>query len=59
LELAVQVNGKVRGKVTVAADASEDAVKEAALAAIADQLQGKTVAKVIVVKGRLVNVAVK
>ena len=40
----------------VAADASEDEVAEAGKAAIADQLAGKTIKKVIVVKGRLVNV---
>jgi len=56
VEIAVQVRGKVRGHVMVAADASEDEVAEAGKAAIADQLAGKTIKKVIVVKGRLVNV---
>ncbi len=59
IELAVQVNGKVKAKVTVASDASEDAIKAAAQEAIAADLAGKTVAKVVVVKGRLVNVVVK
>ena len=56
VELAVQVKGKVRGRITVAADADEDAIVEAAKAAVADQLEGKQVKKVIVVKGRLVNI---
>jgi len=58
VEIAVQIRGKVRGHVTVAADASEDEVAEAGKAAIADQLAGKTIRKVIVVKGRLVNIVI-
>jgi leucyl-tRNA synthetase len=52
----VQVGGKVRGRVEVPADAAEDAVREAALAAIAEQLAGKQPRKVIVVPGRMVSV---
>jgi leucyl-tRNA synthetase len=52
----VQVNGKVRGKVEVPADADEDTVRAAALGAVAEQLSGKTPKKVIVVKGRMVSV---
>jgi leucyl-tRNA synthetase len=52
----VQVNGKVRGRVEVAADAPEDEVRQAALAAIAEQLGGKEPRKVIVVPGRMVSV---
>ena len=52
VELAVQVNGKVKAKIMVAADAEEDAIREAALEAL-DGVQPK---KVIVVKGRLVNI---
>jgi leucyl-tRNA synthetase len=52
----VQVNGKVRGRVEVAADASEDAVRAAALAEIADHLGGREPRKVIVVPGRMVSV---
>ena len=55
-KIAVQIKGKVRGRITVAADASDDEMAEAAKAAVADQLEGKTVKKVIVVKGRLVNI---
>ncbi|GAA0567099.1 leucine--tRNA ligase [Paractinoplanes ferrugineus] len=52
----VQVNGKVRGRVSVAPDASEDSVREAALAAVAEVVEGRTPKKVIVVVGRLVSV---
>jgi leucyl-tRNA synthetase len=54
----VQVNGKVRGRVEVPADAAEEAVREAALVAIADQVAGKAIRKVIVVPGRMVSVVV-
>ena len=56
VELAVQVNGKVKTKITVAADAEEDTIREAALAAVSNALAGKEPRKVIVVKGRLVNI---
>lgn len=57
LLIVVQVNGKVRGKITVAVDAGKDAVEAAALADpnVARFLEGKTLRKVIVVPGRLVN----
>jgi leucyl-tRNA synthetase len=58
LLIVVQVNGKVRGKVTVPDDADKEAVEVAALADpnVARFLEGKTLRKVIVVPGRLVNV---
>jgi len=58
LLIVVQVNGKVRGKVTVPVDADKEAVEVAALADpnVARFLEGKTLRKVIVVPGRLVNV---
>ncbi len=56
VELAVQVNGKVKSKIVVAADAGEEAIREAALAAVSNALAGKEPRKVIVVKGRLVNI---
>ena len=59
VELAVQVNGKVKAKITVAADAAEDAIRETALKAIADATAGKDIKKVIVIPGRLVNVVAK
>jgi leucyl-tRNA synthetase len=54
----VQVGGKVRARVEVPADASEDEVRAAALAAIAEQLAGRDPRKVIVVPGRMVSVVV-
>jgi leucyl-tRNA synthetase len=60
IEIVVQVNGKLRGSVAVAPDASEDDVKTAALDVPNVQrfIEGKTLRKVIVVPGRLVNVVV-
>ncbi len=57
----VQVNGKLRGRLTVPADVTEEALKELALAEAAVRVHtaGKTVARVIVAKGKLVNVVVK
>lgn len=52
----VQVNGKVRGRVEVPADAGEDAVREAALAEVATHLGGKEPRKVIVIAGRMVSI---
>ncbi|NUT08659.1 MAG: leucine--tRNA ligase, partial [Hamadaea sp.] len=54
----VQINGKVRGRVEVAASAGEDVVRAAALDAVADSLGGKEPKKVIVVAGRMVSVVV-
>lgn len=59
VELAVQVNGKVRAHITVPADAPEDEVRAQALSAAAGALPDKTVVKAIVIPGRLVNVVVK
>jgi leucyl-tRNA synthetase len=60
LLIVVQVNGKVRGKVTVPADADNASVEATALADanVTRFTEGKTVRKVIVVPGRLVNVVV-
>jgi leucyl-tRNA synthetase len=59
LELAVQVNGKVRGHVTVPRDAREDDVRRWALAAVAEHVKGKEIVKVVVVPGRLVSVVTR
>ena len=56
VEIAVQLKGKVRARIEVSADASEEELAAAATKAIADQLEGKEIKKVIVVKGRLVNI---
>jgi len=60
VELVVQVNGKLRDRIELAADAGEDAIREQALAAdnVARHLEGREVKKVIVVPGKLVNVVV-
>ncbi|MGX6604281.1 leucine--tRNA ligase [Micromonosporaceae bacterium Da 78-11] len=54
----VQVNGKVRGRVSVTPDTAEADVRAAALAEIAEVLAGREPKKVIVVKGRMVSVVV-
>jgi leucyl-tRNA synthetase len=54
----VQVNGKVRGRIEVAADASQDVVRAAALSEVDEVLAGRTPKKVIVVPGRMVSVVV-
>ncbi|HEV3023655.1 MAG TPA: leucine--tRNA ligase, partial [Pirellulales bacterium] len=61
VEVPVQINGKVRGRVTVPADADQAALEAAAKAdpKIAAQLDGKTLLKSIVVPGRMVNFVVK
>ena len=61
IEIAVQVNGKVRGRISVASDISKDGAIEAAKAdeKIVEALAGKTVVKEIYVPGRLVNLVVK
>jgi leucyl-tRNA synthetase len=60
IELPVQINGKVRDRITVPAEASEEVVKAAALGSETVQkfLEGKQPRKVIVVKGKLVSVVV-
>jgi len=61
MEVPVQVNGKVRGKVTVAKDADQGTVEAAAKSheTIAVNLAGKTIAKAIYVPGKLLNYVVK
>ena len=58
IELIVQVNGKVRGKIEVAADASKHTIEQLALADSNVQrfIEGVTIRKMIVVPGRLVNI---
>ena len=56
VELAVQICGKIKGRVTVAADAPEPEVLAAAREAVAAALEGKTVKKEVYVPGRLVNI---
>jgi len=60
IELVVQVNGKLRGRVAVPADASKDDIEKLAIAD--DNVQrfvdGQAIRKIIVVPGRLVNIVV-
>ncbi len=60
IELMLQVNGKLRGKIKVAADASRDSIEQAALGSpdVQKFMDGKPARKVVVVPGRLVNVVV-
>jgi leucyl-tRNA synthetase len=61
IEIPVQVNGKVRGRVVVSAGAGDREIETAALASpqVAPHLAGKQVAKVIVARGKLVSVVVR
>jgi leucyl-tRNA synthetase len=60
LTIVVQVNGRVRGKITVPGDASQELVTNRALTdpKVGGFLQGKTVERVVQVPGRLVNIVV-
>jgi len=60
IELMVQVNGKLRDKISVAADADDETIKAAAQesAKVQNHINEKTIKKIIVVKGRLVNIVV-
>lgn len=61
IELAVQINGKVREKLTVSADSTQEEIKEKALAMdkLKELIGDKTVVKCIVVPKKLVNIVVK
>jgi leucyl-tRNA synthetase len=61
IEIGVQVNGKVRGTIRIAVDANQETALEAAHAQekVAQQIAGKTVAKVIYVPGKILNIIVK
>ena len=60
IELAVQVNGKIRDKIIVAAGASEEQIKQEALRGekVVAAIAGKEPRKIIVIKSRLVNIVV-
>ena len=61
VEIAVQLNGKVKAKINIASSLTEDQIKETALndEHVKTAIGDKTVVKVIVIKGRLVNIVVK
>ena len=58
VEIVVQVNGKLRGKITVSTDATKDEIEALAQkdANVIQHTEGKTIRKIIVVPGRLVNI---
>jgi leucyl-tRNA synthetase len=60
IELAVQVNGKIKDRITVSADADEELIKQKAVACpkVAAAVKGKQPKKIIIVKSRLVNIVV-
>ncbi len=60
VELAVQVNGKIKDRIVIAADADEEHIKQKALASekVVAAINGKSPKKVIVIKSRLVNIVV-
>jgi leucyl-tRNA synthetase len=60
IEIAIQINGKIKSRIIVAQDLNEEAIKEVSLKdeAVISAIEGKTVRKVIVIKGRLVNIVV-
>jgi leucyl-tRNA synthetase len=60
IEIPVQINGKLRGRVTVAADASEPEIEAAARSddKVAALLEGKTLRKLVVIPGKLINFVV-
>jgi leucyl-tRNA synthetase len=61
VELAVQINGRVRDRISVPSAATRDEIEAAALASATTcrHLEGKTVLKVVVVPGKLVNIAAR
>ena len=60
-DIAVQVNGKLRGTITISVDDSEDEIKKKALSCenVKRHTDGKEIVKVIVIKNKIVNVVVK
>ena len=58
VNMVVQVNGKKRGEIQVAAGAGKEEITAAALAAVRRQTEGKEVKKTIVVPGKIVNIVV-
>ncbi len=61
VEIPVQVNGKVRGRITIAADADEESIRQAALADenVQRHIQGMQIVKIIIPRGKLVSIVVK
>jgi len=59
--IGVQVNGKLRGEITIAINSDEDTIKEKALANenVNKHLEGKEIVKIIIIKGKIVNIVVR
>ena len=53
--VVVQIDGKVRGQITASAAARKEELEGAAREAVADKLSGQSIARTVVVPGRLVN----
>ena len=60
-QIAVQVNGKVRGNITITEDEQEETIKQKALEQenVKKHIEGKEIVKVIVIKNKIVNIVVK
>lgn len=61
VEIAIQINGKVKHKIVISSGLSDEEIKATALEdeKVKELTKGKTIVKVIVIKGRLVNIVVK
>ena len=61
VEIAIQINGKVKHKIVISSGLSDDEIKATTLEdeKVKELTEGKTIVKVIVIKGRLVNIVVK
>lgn len=61
IDIAVQVNGKVRSTININIDEDEDSIKEKALKEenVQKHIEGKEIVKIIVIKGKIVNIVVK
>ncbi|WP_127836518.1 leucine--tRNA ligase [Clostridium prolinivorans] len=61
VEIAIQINGKIKARINVPSDLDEEGIKETSLnnEDIKKALDGKNIVKVIVIKGRLVNIVAK
>jgi len=58
IEVPIQINGKVRNRISVPAEATKEELEAIATESVADAIEGKTVRKVIVVPGKIINVVV-
>lgn len=61
ITIGIQVNGKLRGEITITKDDSEEVIRNKALANenVLKHIEGKEIVKVIVVKGKIVNIVIK